>query len=38
LKERNRRKKSIVLPVMALVVLFVSAGLYVRALEKRAGN
>jgi predicted CXXCH cytochrome family protein len=34
LRERDKRKKSIVLPVMALVVLFVSAGLYVRALEK----
>ena len=34
LKERDKRKKSIVLPLMALVVLFVSAGLYVRALEK----
>jgi hypothetical protein len=34
LKERDKRKKSIVLPVMALVVLFVSAGLYVRSLER----
>jgi len=38
LKERNKRKKSILLPVMALAVLFVSAGLYVRVLEKRVGN
>jgi hypothetical protein len=34
LKERDRRKKSVVFPVIALVFLFVSAGLYVRALEK----
>jgi hypothetical protein len=34
LKERETRKKSIVIPVMALICLFVSAGLYVRALEK----
>jgi predicted CXXCH cytochrome family protein len=35
LKESDKRKKSIALPVTALVVLFVSAGLYVRALEKK---
>jgi hypothetical protein len=34
LKERDRRKKSVVFPVIALLFLFVSAGLYVRALEK----
>jgi len=34
LKERDKRKRSIVVPVMALIVLFVSAGLYVRTLEK----
>jgi hypothetical protein len=38
LKERDKRKRSIVFPVMALAVLFVSAGLYVRSLEKRDGD
>jgi predicted CXXCH cytochrome family protein len=35
LKERDKRRKSIALPVTALVVLFVTAGLYIRALEKK---
>jgi len=35
LKERDNRRKAIVLPVMALAGLFVTAGLYIRALEKR---
>jgi len=32
-RERNNRRRATVLPVLALTALFVSAGLYVRALE-----
>jgi len=35
LKERDSRRKAIVLPVIALAGLFVTAALYIRALEKR---
>jgi predicted CXXCH cytochrome family protein len=35
LKERNDRRRAIVLPIMALAGLFVTAGLYIRALEKK---
>jgi hypothetical protein len=38
LRERNNRRKAVMLPVIALAALFVTAGLYVRALEKRASN
>jgi len=38
LRARNNRRKAVMLPVIALAALFVTAGLYVRALEKRAGN
>lgn len=35
LKEHDDRRKAIVLPVIALAGLFVTAGLYIRALEKK---
>ena len=35
LKERDHRRKAIVLPVMALAGLFVTTGLYIRALERK---
>lgn len=38
LRERNNRRKSVMLPVIALAALFVTAGLYVRALEKKASS
>jgi hypothetical protein len=38
LRERNNRRKAVMLPVIALAALFVTACLYVRALEKRASN
>jgi hypothetical protein len=38
LRERNNRRKAVMLPVIALAALFVTAGLYVRALEKKGSN
>jgi predicted CXXCH cytochrome family protein len=35
MKERDNRRKAIVLPVMALVGLFLTAGLYIRVLERK---
>jgi len=35
LRERNNRRKAIVLPVMALAGLLATAGLYIRSLERK---